>query len=47
MILRAESYEEAENYILEDPIISKKYYRYTIDEFIEANENNNWLMDDL
>jgi secreted Zn-dependent insulinase-like peptidase len=47
LIIIAKSYEDAERYIMEDPIVIKKYYEYTIDEFIEANESNNWLLDDL
>jgi len=45
-ILNANSYEEAEKYVLQDPFIAQKYYtRYTIHELIEANEGNNYLMD--
>jgi uncharacterized protein YciI len=47
LIFEAKSYEDAEKYLLQDPLIIKKYYSYAIHELIEANEKNNWLMDDI
>jgi uncharacterized protein YciI len=45
-ILQANSYKEAENHVLNDPFIAQKYYtNYTIHELIEANDSNNYLMD--
>ena len=44
-ILEADSYSEAEGYVLKDPFIAHKYYAgYTLYELIEANEDNNYLM---
>jgi uncharacterized protein YciI len=46
-ILEANSREEALEYFLQDPFIAKKYYEtYTVYELIEANEKNNWLLED-
>jgi len=47
LIINAKSYDEVESYLSKDPIIIKKYYEFTIEEFMEANEDNNWLLDDL
>ena len=45
LILEAKSLDEANGYIQQDPFIIQKYYKYfTIREFIEANESNNFLM---
>ncbi|MCL2621169.1 MAG: YciI family protein [Defluviitaleaceae bacterium] len=45
-ILKANSYKEAESYVLQDPFIAQKYYAsYIIHELIEANESNNYLLD--
>ena len=45
MIYLAESIEEVEKLLNNDPFICDKYYQaYKIKEFIEANEENNWLM---
>jgi len=45
-ILVAENEVEAHTLIKSDPFIKYKYYKsYDIFELIEANENNNWLMD--
>jgi len=46
-ILEAKSYEEAKAYLLQDPFILYKYYgNYSLDELIEGNADNNYLMDD-
>ena len=45
LILEAETMEDAEAYIQQDPFIIHKYYgNYTIRELLEANEKNNFLM---
>jgi hypothetical protein len=45
IILEVKSYEEADSYILQDPlIINNCYGEYIIYELIEANDDNNWLM---
>ena len=44
LILEAKSLKEAETHILQDPVIVKKHYDYTIHELIEANEENNFLL---
>jgi uncharacterized protein YciI len=46
VILEVKSYEEAESYILQDPLIVNNCYGdYIIYELIEANEENNYLQD--
>ena len=45
LIFESESTEEVENYILKDPLIIEKFYSYTIQELIEANKDNNYLME--
>lgn len=46
-ILIADSKENAEKMINDDPFISENYYQsYTIQELIEANEENNFLFVD-
>lgn len=46
-ILLASTKEEVEKRVLEDPFIQYAYYQtYTISELIEANEENNYLMED-
>jgi len=45
LILNAESYKEAESFILQDPLIKEKFYIFNIKEIIEANNENNWLLD--
>lgn len=46
-ILEVKSYKEAEEYLLQDPFIAQKYYTsYIIYELIEANDRNNYLMED-
>ena len=48
LIFEANSYKEAEGYLLQDPMIIEKYYEdYDIYELIEANESNNFLMEDV
>ena len=45
LILSADTREEAETHVLRDPfIIHKAYRRFTIQEIIEANAGNNYLM---
>ena len=46
LIFNAPSYKEVESIIMLDPLIKEKYYQFTITEFIEANEANNFLLDD-
>jgi uncharacterized protein YciI len=44
-ILNAKTYEEAESYVLEDPLIVNKFYKnYVIYEIEEANASNNYLL---
>jgi uncharacterized protein YciI len=44
-ILMAENYAEAEQYVLLDPFTAEGVFaRYTIDELIESNEENNYLL---
>ena len=46
-IIEAESKMVAESIVKEDPFVSEKYYQtYELNELIEANEKNNWLMED-
>ncbi len=46
-IIIADSITEAKHYIKSDPFIEKGYYAdYEISELIEANDDNNWLMND-
>jgi len=46
LILEADSQEEVEGYVLKDPFIVEKWYaNHRIYEWIEANENNNYLLD--
>lgn len=46
-IILANTFEETEKLIQSDPFIANKYYRkYTIHELIEANDDNNYLMED-
>ena len=47
LILEADSFGEAEGYILRDPLVDQEFYRYEIYEFIEANEENNFLLEDV
>jgi uncharacterized protein YciI len=44
LIVEAETKKEAEKYILQDPLVIQKNYSYTINELIEANEDNNFLL---
>lgn len=44
LIVRADSKQDAEQLINAEPFIKAKYYQsYIMQEFIEANENNQWL----
>ena len=46
LILDVKSYEDAEAHILRDPLIVNNCYgNYYIYELIEANEENNYLLD--
>jgi uncharacterized protein YciI len=43
-IFLADSYEQAEQYVLADPFIKEEYFsKYTIYELIESNRENNYL----
>jgi uncharacterized protein YciI len=44
LLIEAKTLEEAESYINQDPLIIHKKYGYTIHEFVEANEANNYLL---
>jgi uncharacterized protein YciI len=44
LLIEAKTQKEAEAYILLDPVIVHKKYGYTIHEFVEANEENNFLL---
>jgi uncharacterized protein YciI len=44
LIIEAETKKEAEKYILQDPLVVLKNYSFVINEFIEANEGNNFLL---
>jgi len=47
LVIAASSIEEARQIVELDPFISTSYYRdYQLSELIEANEGNNWLIDD-
>ncbi len=46
-IIEAESRIVAESIVQKDPFVSEKYYQtYELNELIEANDENNWLMED-
>lgn len=46
LILNAKTYEEAESYVLKDPFIVNRCYKsYIINEIIEGNADNNYLLD--
>lgn len=43
--IKADSRDEVCQFILKDPFIREKYYaEFSIDEFLPANSENNWLM---
>lgn len=43
--IKVASLDEAQRLILKDPFIQKKYYsEFSIDEFLPANSENDWLM---
>ena len=46
LILEAKTHEEAEAHVLQDPVIIQKKYGYIIHELIEANESNNFLLNE-
>lgn len=44
MVFHCERKEEVESIVKQDPFIMEKYYQaYDINEFFEANKENNWL----
>jgi len=46
LILKTNSYESIEKIIKQDPFIINNYYgQYSIKEFIEANDENDWLQE--
>lgn len=46
MILKAESKNHAEQLLKNDPFIIENYYRhYVLKEYIEASDDNNWLLE--
>ncbi|SHI42936.1 Uncharacterized conserved protein YciI, contains a putative active-site phosphohistidine [Tangfeifania diversioriginum] len=46
-IIEAASRTAAESIVKKDPFVSEKYYQtYELNELIEANEENNWLLED-
>jgi len=46
-ILLANTYEEAKEILLSDPFIKNKYYQnYDLFSLIEANDDNNYLLED-
>jgi uncharacterized protein YciI len=46
-ILEAKTKEEATKHFLQDPFILNNYFeKYTSYELIEANDDNDWLMND-
>ena len=45
MVFNCHSIEEVKSLINNDPFIKEKYYEaYDIQEFLEANDENNWLI---
>ena len=45
LIFEVGSKEETENHVLKDPFIAQKWYAgYHIYEWVEANDDNNYLM---
>ena len=48
LIIKANSKQEAEKIIQSDPFIKEKYYtEFSITEFQQADNSNNWLADHL
>ncbi|MCL2115209.1 MAG: YciI family protein [Methanobrevibacter sp.] len=45
LVFNAASSKEVESILEKDPLVKEKYYNFTITEFIEANEENNFLLD--
>ncbi|HSW75726.1 MAG TPA: YciI family protein [Candidatus Saccharimonadales bacterium] len=46
LIIKADDLHKAEEIVKKDPFISQKYYqKYSINEFLAAGEENNWLSD--
>jgi uncharacterized protein len=45
-ILNAENFEAANALVLNDPFVAEGYYSsFNLNEFIEASDENNWLME--
>lgn len=45
LVFRCKTAEEAEHLVRMDPFIQERYYvSYEVIEFMEANEENNWLL---
>ena len=44
IMLEEKSYTEAEKHILQDPLVVNNCYNYSICEFLEGNEENNYLL---
>jgi uncharacterized protein len=46
MVIKAASRDQAEELIRNDPFIKQDYYqKYVLKEYVEANDDNNWLID--
>ncbi|WP_026676304.1 YciI family protein [Fictibacillus gelatini] len=46
MIFNCHKSEDVQHFLANDPFIKEKYYgTYEVTEFIEANDENNWLLD--
>ena len=47
LVLKAVSKEQAEQLVSQNPFIQNRFYQnYEIQEFLESNEENNWLIED-
>ncbi len=45
MIFRCQSPDEVKTLVSKDPFIVEKYYgTYDVTEFVDANDENNWLL---
>jgi uncharacterized protein YciI len=45
MVFHCKAFEHVESAVNQDPFIMENYYQtYEINEFFEANDENNWLM---
>ncbi|WP_413381055.1 YciI family protein [Alkalihalobacillus sp. 1P02AB] len=46
MVFQSENVEDVEELLNNDPFVYEKYYQtYEIKEFLEANDENNWLVE--